>query len=121
MSYKLYIGDTSADPLTFNSFRNIIGETHAGHVSLIGGKAEIRRIIDPSRYSIEAQQQWDKFTTNASRFYMLHFSRLIRPRRHKRNWTTRIYLLSFFSERMVQAILHKQIAKTIELLNTGMR
>ena len=76
MSYKLFIGDTSATPLTFNSFKNVIGETHAGNVSFIGGQQEIRGIIDPAQLPVEAKQQWDEFTKNASRFYMLHFQSL---------------------------------------------
>lgn len=76
MPYKLYVGDTSSKIVTFNDFKNAIGDADAGRVSLIGGQTEIREMVDPSEYSIAKQQQWSSFITDAVRFYLLYFQSL---------------------------------------------
>ncbi|HEY8185858.1 MAG TPA: hypothetical protein VIF64_07300 [Pyrinomonadaceae bacterium] len=71
MPYELYIGHISDDTITFNDLKDVIGVTHAGRVSLIGGQAEIREMIDPSKYSGKKRQLLDQFTANAVRYFML--------------------------------------------------
>jgi hypothetical protein len=73
MPYKLFIGDTSLDVVTFNHFRREIGDTHAGRVSLIGGQTEIRDLVNHAEFSTTKQQEFLRFTTDAVRFYMLSF------------------------------------------------
>jgi len=73
MTYPLYIGDKSPNLITFDEFKKIIGDKHAGKISLIGGKTEIRDLLDPSSCSTRHQQELDKFTADAVRFYMLYF------------------------------------------------
>lgn len=74
MPYKLYIGDTSDQVITFKDFKDVIGETDAHKVSLVGGKTEIRRMVDPSTYPLTAQQRWEEFTARGVRFYMLELA-----------------------------------------------
>ena len=76
MPYELYMGDDSSNPITFDDFKNAIGETHAGRVSLIGGRTQIRQMIDPLECSLEQQQELTQFTENAARFYVLQFESL---------------------------------------------
>ena len=73
MSYTLYFGDKSSDLITFDEFKKIIGDEHAGQISLIGGKTEIRDLIDPSSCSAEHQEKLDEFIDKAVRYYMLYF------------------------------------------------
>ena len=76
MSYKLYIGDTASKFVTFDNFKDAIGETVAGRVNVIGGKAEIREHIDPPVGLETQRQKWDNFTTGAAKYFMLAFESL---------------------------------------------
>lgn len=72
MPYKLFIGHASNT--SFKDLKEMLEETQRDRLSVIGGQTEIKEMIDPSRYPMALQQEWEDFTGTAIRFYLLELN-----------------------------------------------